>query len=331
MNEIVTKQQKHRNVNLKKWLISQQTTLLVLIFVAIGISTMMSPFFADLGFILDSTSMYIEFSIIAISMTFIIISGNIDLSVAAIMALTGCITGMFFEAGTTMVLAMILGLAFGTLLGLFNGFLVAVLKLPSMIVTIGTMALFRGVAQIFIGDHSLGHFPDWFVGIDMKYIKLVPYPLIICIILAIVFGLILNNTVFGRYVYAIGNNEIGARYSAVPVKKVKLILFGMSGLFAGLGGILTMSRLGVSRFDMALGGELDVITIVLLGGTDISGGKGNMVGSILAMFLIIILRTGMSVANVKIEKQLTIMGALLILAIVIPNVIKVIKERKEDQ
>jgi len=141
------------------------------------------------------------------------------------------------------------------------------------------------------------------------------------VILFVLMWLILNKTIQGRQIYAIGTNERAARYSGIPVKRIKLALFTLSGLFAGMGGILMISRLGIARHNLARGGELEVVTIALLGGADINGGRGNVVGTFIAFFVIVALRTGMSVANVKIENQLTVLGFLLIFAIVLSNFI----------
>jgi len=139
----------------------------------------------------------------------------------------------------------------------------------------------------------------------------------------------LSKTKFGRHVYAIGTSENAAKYAAVPVKRQKMILFALSGLFAAIGGMLTMSRLAVVRYDMALGGELDIITMALLGGTDINGGKGTMLGTVIGMLVLTLMRTGMSVARVKIQYQMAIMGALLIISIIIPNIVRYIRDRND--
>jgi len=290
--------------------------------ISILVGMILSPYFADLGFILDSTSLFIEFGIVALALTYVILAGMIDLSIASAMALVGCVTAIFFQLGVPFGVSIIIGLVLGIGLGAFNGFLVTKFALSPIIVTIGTLALYRGIAQILLGDHSIGHFPDWFLGIDRNFVaSIVPVPLIIFLGLSIIAGIILNLTVFGRRVYAIGMNERAARYSGIPVNRMKMILFMLTGFVAAFSGIMMISRLGVARFDMATGGELDVVTIALLGGTDINGGKGNVIGTFIAFFVLATLRTGMSVANIKIENQLAVLGALLIIAIVISNFI----------
>jgi rhamnose transport system permease protein len=219
--------------------------------------------------------------------------------------------------------ALLLGLLTGLGLGWFNGWIVTKFELPPIIVTIGTLALYRGIAMILMGDKSIGRFPEWFVGLDTRYVgnTLIPYPLVMFIILAAILWLVLNFTLFGRYVFATGTNEQAAKYSGIPVKRLKLILFSLSGLFSAFAGIVMMSRLGVVRYDLADGGILDIVTIALLGGVDINGGRGNIGGTVIALFTLIVLRLGLSVANVKIENQLAIIGSLLILSITLSNYI----------
>lgn len=296
-------------------------TLMMLI-ASIILGSVLSPYFRDLFFVLDSSSMYIEYGIIAIILTFVIISGQIDLSVASAMALVACFTATLYEMGVPFGLTLVIGVVAGGLLGAFNGFIITKFSLPPIIVTIGTLSLFRGLAQVLLGDHSIGHFPSWFVGIDMNYLfGFIPFPLIIFILSFIVMAIVLNRTVFGRQIYALGTNERAAKYSGINVQKIKMSLFIMSGLVSALGGIIMMSRLGVARYNLATGGELEVVTLVLLGGADINGGRGNVIGTFLAFFVLVCLKTGMSVANIKIEKQLTVLGFLLIFAIVLSNYI----------
>jgi len=293
----------------------------VMLILSLILGSVLSPYFRDLYFLFDSTSIYVEFGIVALMLTFVIISGQIDLSVASAMAFIGCFTAFLFERGLPFIPAMVIGLFTGALLGLFNGWIITFFELPSIIVTIGTLSLYRGLSQVLLGDHSISHFPDWFVGIDFNYVWFIPVPFIIfCGIFAIL-AVVLHTTVFGRQVYAIGTNEKAARYSGIPVKRIKMILFALSGTFAAFGGIMMISRLGVARYNLASGGELEVVTIALLGGTDINGGRGGVVGTFIAFLVLVSLKTGMSVANIKIENQLTVLGFLLIFAIVLSNTI----------
>jgi len=294
----------------------------ILLFGAFAVSAMLSRYFLDAEYLLDSTSQYMEIGLMALAMTLVIISGNIDLSVASTLALVGVIVGRLFEeAKWPMALLIFIGPLLGMILGMFNGLLITRLWLPSLTVTLGTLALYRGLAQVLLGDRSARGFPAWFIGID--YVKiggLVPAPLVLFLVLAVVFGVVLHKTVFGRYVYAIGTNEPAARFSGVNVDRVKLAVFAISGLMAGFGAVMMLSRLSVARYNIARGDELAVITAVALGGTDIFGGRGRVFGTVSALFLLGILRTGMGVRNISAESQLAVTGTLLIVAVVLANV-----------
>lgn len=301
--------------------------LLVLAFI---IGAVISPFFLDVRFLLNYTSLFIEVGIMAIGMTFVIISGNIDLSVASALALVSCVAGvLYFDLSVPMGLTILIALGVGAVLGWFNGILVARVKLPSLAVTLATLALYRGAAQVLVGDDSRPRlawsrdiaFPEWFVGIHRRYIPgtPIPVPLMIFLVLAIILGVVLHKTVFGRWIYATGTNEEAAYYSGVPTERIKILIFTISGLLSGLAGLIMVSRLGVARYDHARGWELDVITAVVLGGTDIFGGRGSMFGTVVAYFLLVFLRTGMGVANIKAESQLAVIGTMLVIAIIISN------------
>lgn len=301
--------------------------LLVLAFVG---GTILSPYFLDVPFLFNYTSLFIEVGLMALGMTFIIVSGNIDLSVASALALVSCVAGvLYFDLGVPMGWTVVLALLTGAGLGLLNGVLVAYMKLPALAVTLGTWALYRGVANILVGDDSRPKlawsrdvvFPEWFLGVNRIYIPGTPIPLpfVIFLVLAVGLGLVLHKTVFGRWVYALGTNEEAAWYSGVPTKLVKAGIFALTGLLSGLSGLMMVSRLSVARYDHARGWELDVITAVVLGGTDIFGGRGTMFGTVIAFLLLVFLRTGMGVANIKAENQLAVVGTLLVVAILTSN------------
>lgn len=295
-------------------------TFIVLV-LAFVVSANLSPYFFDIPYLFDSTSLYMEIGILALAMTFVIVSGNIDLSVASGLALVGAVAALLHVSlGLPMILVIPLALLTGCLLGLFNGLLVTRLRLPSLTVTLGTLALYRGIAQILMGDHSVSGFPPWFVGADfIKAGGLVPLPLIIFGLLAVAAGFLLHRTVFGRRVYAIGTNEAAARYSGMPVDRTKLIVFVLSGLAMGIGALLMLSRLGVARYDLAIANELAVITAVVLGGVHIFGGRGRILGVVLALFVIGFLREGMGVADFSSESQLVVIGGLLLFAVALGN------------
>lgn len=312
---------------------SLEITYFILMLTVLTILLITTPNYRNVLFIIKAISRNVEYGLVAFMMTFIIIAGMIDLSVAAVMTLSATITGLLYHnAGIPMLLAIVLGLMVGLMLGMINGALVAYLKIQAIIVTIGTLSLYRGISKILIGDHSLGRFPDWFNRVDRIYpIKIgnvnIPVTIIGLLGVLIIMFLVLKFTSTGRKIYAIGTNETAAKFSGIKVERLRFLLFSLSGLFAAAAGILTTSRLLVVRHDMALGGELDIITIVVLGGTSITGGKGNIIGTLWGLLIVIFVRTGLSVAGIPVDQQLFVIGALLLLAVAIPDIISILREK----
>ena len=284
----------------------------LLVLVLIGFSRL-SPNFLDVKYLLSNSTLYMETGLLAIGMTFIIISGNIDLSVGSNMVLTACLTAKLLEAGCPIIAAIPFACLTGAILGALNGWLISAFKLPSFLVTLGTMAFYRGIAQAMMGPSSI-KLPAAFKGIDRITFGFIPVPVWAFLVLGLVGGIILHRTVFGRWVVALGTSEPGATYSGIPIERVKILVFAVTGLLAGIGSLLLDSRLAVARHDLAKGVELDAITVVVLGGASILGGRGSMLGTMLALLLIDFLKTGMGVMNIKSEYQLTVIGALLIIA-----------------
>jgi rhamnose transport system permease protein len=276
--------------------------------------------FADVrGFLLPESSQYVETGIMALAMTFIIIGGHIDLSCASALALVGTsVTWAALHWHIDIRIAAVGGLLLGVLLGSFNGWLVAVLGLPSLVVTLGTFAAFRGLAQVLAGDGSLT-VPEIFRGFDRNGIANVPMPLVVFIALAIVAGIVLHRSIVGRWVFALGTNSEAARYAGVPVRNTIIGMFAASGLMSAIGALMMMSRLGYARYDDANGFELDVITAVVLGGASIVGGRGTIVGTVMAMALIGALQEAMGVAGVGVGYKIAAAGGLLIFAVLASN------------
>ncbi|MBX3119868.1 MAG: ABC transporter permease [Fimbriimonadaceae bacterium] len=303
---------------MRKFLQRPEAIPALLLPIAFGIGILLSPFFLDLRYLLDSTSLYAETGLLVLGMTFIIITGNIDLSVASSMALVACTVAKLTDSGMPIPAAMIIGLAVGGLLGAFNGLLVAYAKLPSFLVTLGTLALYRGIAQAWMGAASVP-LPASFVGLEKLDFPLlgVPMPMGIVLMIALILGLVLHRTITGRWIFAVGINENAAYFAAVPTQAVKFWVFVNAGFLAAVAGLLIDSRLGVARYDVAPGLELDAITATVLGGTSIYGGRGSVLGSMLALFLIAIIRVQMGLANISAEVQMTVVGTLLIVAVAI--------------
>lgn len=292
-----------------------------LLLASIALSGAISPYFLQVNILFDMTSQFMETGLMALAMTLVIIAGEIDLSVASTMALVGVVFGVLHEAGLPLAIDFMVALLLGALLGLANGWLTTRLKLPSLVITLGTMALYRGVGQVILGDRSTYGFPPAFVSIDLRYIPgtPIPLPLVIFSAFAVIFYLLLHRSVLGRLAYAIGSNAEACRFSGIAVDRVRTAVMGLSGFMSAAAGLMMTSRLGSARWDMANGLELDVITTVVLGGTSIFGGRGSMLGTILALFVIGTLRYGMGLANILPQNQNLVIGALLILSILGPQ------------
>ena len=273
-----------------------------------------SPDFRDINYLLANTTIFAETGLLAIGLTLIIISGNIDLSVGSSLVLTSCLVAKFTNDGTPIFISILMALVIGTVLGTINGLLITVGKLPSFLVTLATMALYRGFAQAMMGPAS-AKVPQPLKGIDRSDFHGLPYPLIIFVFCAIVVGLVLHRMILGRWLFGIGTNSEAAHYTGFPVNRATIFAFAITGFLIGISALLMDSRLGVARHDLAKGIELDAITIVVAGGTAIAGGKGTMIGTVLSWLLLYFVKTGMGVNNLKAEYQLTVIGIILILSV----------------
>ena len=264
----------------------------------------------------------IEKAIVALVMAFVIIGGEIDLSVASIMGLSAILFAWSIDGGVPPEIAVVLALGAGLVCGLNNAFWVAVVGLPSLAVTLAGLIGYRGLALMLIEDGSLGGFPGWFETLGQgPLLGPIPFAVLFFVVLLIVAGVVLHRTGFGRLVYVVGNSTAVARYSGVRVPRVKAALFVMSGIVAAAAGLLLAARFGSVRGSIAQGFELDVITIVLFGGVSIFGGRGSMVGVFLSILVILNLRNGMSLLGVSGNFQTGVIGALLILSVLLPNII----------
>ncbi|SDB53142.1 ABC transporter permease [Bauldia litoralis] len=309
---------------LKSW----EGLLLALLVIIVAVNIEHSPYYLGVGNIVNLFQLSIEKIIVALIMTLVIINGEIDLSVASVMGLAACVLAWLFEMGTPMPLAIVGGLLAGLAAGLFNGFWVAYVGLPSLAVTLAGLIGYRGIARILVEDHPIGNFPEWFnlVG-QQPLIGPVTVSIVIFALLFVIIAITLHSSALGRLVYVIGNNLQAARYSGIRVRLVKMTLFGASGTIAALAGILYAARLGSVRGDMAAGFELDIITIVLLGGVSIFGGSGNLAGVGLSILVILNLRNGMGLASITGNTQTSVIGALLILSVLVPNMAQTISNK----
>ncbi|PBC19281.1 MULTISPECIES: ABC transporter permease [unclassified Mesorhizobium] len=296
--------------------------LLVVVAVAIfAINSFASPYFLDPYSLSDLTFNFTEKGLIAFAMALLIISGEIDLSVAAIIALASTMMGMAVQAGAGTPVLVLIGIVVGLGCGAFNGLLVTRLGLPSIVVTIGTMSLFRGIAFIILGDQAYKGYPESFAFFGQGYVWwVVSFELVLFLIAAIVYWFLLHRTSFGRRVFAIGNNPVAAQFSGVRVGRIKFILFCLTGLMSGIASVLITSRLGSTRPSIAQGYELEVITMVVLGGVSILGGAGSIVGVVLAAFIMGLVTFGLGLLNVPGIVMSIFIGVLLIIVIALPIV-----------
>ncbi|MFV0360216.1 ABC transporter permease [Tropicimonas sp.] len=296
--------------------------LLLAVAVAIFVlNSLASPYFLDAWNLSDATFNFTEKAMIAFAMALLIIAGEIDLSVASIIALSSTAMGAAAEAGLGMPGIVAVGLATGLLCGAFNGALVAGLGLPSIVVTIGTMSLFRGISYIVLGDKAYTGYPADFAVFGQGYVGwVVTVEMVLFVLFAAIYGALLHGTNFGRRIFAIGNNDIGAMFSGIRVARVKFILFLLTGVMAAVASVCLTSRLGSTRPSIALGWELEVVTMVVLGGVNILGGSGSIPGVVIAAFVMGLVTFGLGLLNVPGIVMSIFIGLLLIGVIALPRI-----------
>eukprot|EP01037_Dinobryon_pediforme_P012740 gene12740-12836_t len=278
-----------------------EVILVGLLMVVIAVNTAISPYFLDLYNISDATFNFSEKAILALAMALLIIAREIDLSVAAIVAVCSLTMGLLAKAGYGPAPLMLAGLLVGAACGAVNGALVTIFSLPSIVVTIGTMSLFRGLAQVVLGDQALTKYPANFSALGQGYISdrfPIPNSFVIFLLLALIFGFVLHRTIIGRRIFAIGHNPTAARFSGVKVNRIRFGLFVLIGIMAGLAAILLTGRIGSTRPNIAQGWELEIVTMVILGGVSISGGSGTILGVVLSVLVLGLTTFGLSLINV---------------------------------
>jgi rhamnose transport system permease protein len=271
----------------------------------------------------------IEKVIVVVAMTFVIVAGEIDLSVASVMVLAASVVASLHEAGTVpFAAAVAIALAASAAAGYLHGWIITRLGLPSLVVTLAGLIGWRGVARVLVEDRSIGGFPDWFERLGQSDL-VGPVPFSILFFFALLAGgaVVLHRSELGRYVYVIGDNAEVARYSGIDVRRVRTALFVSSGLVSGIAGVLFAARLGGVRGDMAFGYELEIITIVLLGGVSIFGGSGRLSGVALGILIVLNVRNGLGLANVDGSTQTGVIGAILIASVLGQNLLARLEAR----
>ncbi|MDP8995818.1 MAG: ABC transporter permease [Pseudomonadota bacterium] len=295
---------------------------MLLLVVAIGVfifNSFASPHFLDVWTLSDMTFNFTEKALLALPMALLIIAGEIDLSVASTIAISSTLMGLAAQFGFQTPMLICIGLAVGLACGAFNGALVTGLGLPSIVVTIGTMSLFRGLAFIILGDQVYKNYPAGFDYFGQGYVTwVISFELVLFLLMAFAFGFLLHFTTFGRKLYFIGRNPVSTQFSGVNVKRVKFILFCLMGVMAGVVSIALTSRLGSTRPSIAQGYELEAITMVVLGGVAISGGAGTIPGVVLAALIMGLVTFGFGLLNVPGIVMSIFVGFLLIGVIALP-------------
>jgi len=292
----------------------------VVIFVILY-NTALTPQFMTMGNQINLFQLSIEKVIVAVAMTFVIVNAEIDLSVGSMMGLAACAFGWLFQAGVPAWAAIPLVLLIGAAGGAFNAYFITRVGLPSLVVTLATLIGFRGLARVLVEDRGITEFPDWFDRLGQQgLVGPFPLSLIVFAMLIVAGHVLLAHTGFGRRTYVIGTNREVAEYAGIDTGRHKQILFVASGTIAALAGLLYAARVGAVRGDVAFGFELDIITIVLLGGVSIFGGVGTMIGTALSILLVLNLRNGMALMNITGHIQTGVIGVLLIASVIVPRI-----------
>jgi rhamnose transport system permease protein len=315
-----------RGFQIRAFLLRQEVMLFLMMMVAIFILTLGSDKFLTLDNLLNQGRFLTEIALVALPMTFIIITGGIDLSVGSIMGLCAIVLGYMWNPSGPfqwpLELAVAFALLVGTLCGLVNGLIIVRIGVPPLITTLATLALYRGLAEGISQARSVRNYPEYFYELGQGTLLGVPTQLWLVLVFVIITAIILSRTIFGRSLYALGNNELGARFSGIPVGLYTIMIYAFSGLMSGIAAWVFVSRVTTTRSDMGTGLELDAIAAVVLGGTSIFGGSGSIVGTVIGLVLIQLLKNGLALSGVTTDGTIVVIGTVLILAILINNYIQ---------
>ena len=296
----------------------------LILIVAMIYGSLGSEYFLQPSSIVFNTGRYIEIGLLALALTFVIINGDIDLSVASTLAASAGVLAKLFESGVPIVWCCVASVFTGFILGLFNGLIVIKFGLPSLVVTLATLALYRGLTQVMLGDGVVADYPESFVGFDQRLViggsPGLPAPLALFIVASIIFYYILHRSNYGLKNIMSGSNPSSSNFSGISVNNVRLIAFALSGTVAGICAVMITSRLGSTISNVGLGLELLAITAVVLGGTDIFGGRGAISGTVVALFAIMAVREALVIQDINGQVQDAAIGLLLILTVLVPRI-----------
>ncbi len=303
--------------------ISQEGVLFFITVIAILLLSTQNENFLSTSNLLNQGRLLAEVGLVALPMTYIIITGGIDLSVGSIFGLCAIILGFSWQQwGLPLPAAIALALVVGGIAGFVNGIFIVRVRVPPLIMTLATLALYRGLALGISEGSSARGFPEWFYTLGQGRFLDVPTQIWLLVIFTVISGIVLATTIFGRSLYAIGSNETGARFSGLPVDRYLLMIYTFSGLMSGLAGYIFVSRVSTTRADMGTGLELDVIAAVVLGGTSIFGGTGSITGTIIGVILIQLLKNGLALSGVASDATIVVIGTVLILSILVNRLLE---------
>ncbi len=304
-------------------LTSREGVLFIIMLVAMAVLSTQNKNFLSTSNLLNQVRLLTEVGLVALPMTYIIITGGIDLSVGSIVGLCAIMLGYSWqEWGLPLPIAIVICLVVGALAGFVNGLLIVRVKVPPLIMTLATLAFYRGLAEGISRGRSARGYPEWFYQMGQGDFWGIPTQIWLLLIFTVLAGIVLGRTTLGRTLYAIGNNEIGARFSGLPVNRNLLIIYTFSGLMSALAAYIFVSRVSTTRSDMGSGLELDVIAAVVLGGTSIFGGSGSIAGTMIGVVLIQLLKNGLALSGVASDATIVVVGGVLVLSILINNFIQ---------
>ncbi|WP_027798384.1 ABC transporter permease [Paraburkholderia dilworthii] len=300
-----------------------EVLLVIVLILSLALGRVLSPVFLSGANLSNVLADLTEIALMALPMTLIIVAAEIDLSVASVLGASSALMGVLWHMGLPMPVVIALVLVAGALAGLLNGLVIVKLNLPSLAVTIGTLALFRGLAYVLLGDQAVADFPAAYTAFGMDTLggTFIPLPFAIVIVGAVLFTVLLQSTAFGRSLYAIGANPTAAAFSGIEVTKIRLRLFVLSGLMSALAGVVYTLRFTSARGDNGEGFELSVIAAVLFGGVSIFGGRGSMIGVLLSLLIIGVLKNALTLDDVSSETLTIVTGVLLLASVLIPNLV----------
>ncbi|HEX3049915.1 MAG TPA: ABC transporter permease [Aggregatilineaceae bacterium] len=310
-------------LRIQRLLLTQEGVLLIITLIASLIVSTQTDKFLTTENLLNQGRLMTEIGLLALPMTFIIITGGIDLSAGSIVGLSAIVLGYsWFNKGYSLEASIFIALAVSSLAGLINGLFIVRVRVPPLIMTLATLTFYRGLAEGIAQSRSVRGYPAWFYELGQEETWGIPNQLFILVIAIVITAIILSRTTFGRSLYAIGNNEKAARFSGIPVSRNILLIYTFSGFMAGLAGYIFVSRVSTTRSDMGTGWELDAIAAVVLGGTSIFGGTGSIVGTVIGLILIQLLKNGLALTGVTGDATIVVIGSVLILSVLINTIIQ---------